>query len=143
VCRWGTLRHASNIAFAATIQAKLLAANGLFAEARQQRCWARSQLLYAAGNNPIDQSYIIGYVLPGKKAADRPHHRSSSCSRNYSVPCNFDQLYAPVSDVATKRLMYALCSQCGLFENLLFLIQKGKKACRARAEPTLIQNQGF
>jgi hypothetical protein len=95
--KWGTLRHASNAAFAATMHAATLDAAGAKASARQHRCWARSQLLYAAGNNPAKQSYIVGYTPAGLKAADRPHHRSSSCDPNYGVQCTYQQLDAPVS----------------------------------------------
>ncbi len=55
------------------------------------RCWARNLLTYAAGSNPSRQSYIVGYTPPGTRAADRPHHRSASCSPNFNVPCGWDQ----------------------------------------------------
>ncbi|GFH13227.1 endoglucanase [Haematococcus lacustris] len=48
-----------------------------------------------AGSNPLSQSYIVGYQPAGVSASpQRPHHRSSSCSPDFSVPCDFDQLVA-------------------------------------------------
>ncbi len=146
--KWGTLRHALNAAFGATLQAKALAAQGSLAAARTQRCaadahsgeehrtshsllsphlahphrvlvfpllllrcWARGLLMYAAGSNVKSQSYIVGYTPTGTKAADRPHHRSSSCSPDYSVACNFNNLNAAVSSV------HHPCGVGGLPEN--------------------------
>ncbi len=53
--------------------------------------------MYAAGSNVKSQSYIVGYTPSGAKAADRPHHRSSSCSPDFSVTCDSSNLNAAVS----------------------------------------------
>jgi hypothetical protein len=91
--KWGTLRHTANVAFASTAYAAIVDAGaGSKADARVLRCWARSQLQYAAGKNPAKQSYIVGYAPDGLVAADRPHHRSSSCDPDWEKPCTFDQL---------------------------------------------------
>ncbi len=50
----------------------------------------RSQLLYVVGGNPLNQSYVVGYTPAGTKAADRPHHRSASCNRDFSRTCDWN-----------------------------------------------------
>uniref|UniRef100_A0A2C9JJ67 Endoglucanase n=1 Tax=Biomphalaria glabrata TaxID=6526 RepID=A0A2C9JJ67_BIOGL len=66
--QWGSLRYASNMAFAA-----LLAADtGLHPE--EYRRWAMCQIHYALGDTGF--SYVIGF---GSKYPLRPHHRASSC----------------------------------------------------------------
>ncbi|KAL6749770.1 Six-hairpin glycosidase-like protein [Haematococcus lacustris] len=101
--QYGSLRYAANAAFLALLYANDLGSDviaspaSLAAARRTNRCWARSQLSYMAGSNPLSQSYIVGYQPAGVSASpQRPHHRSSSCSPDFSVPCDFDQLGALV-----------------------------------------------
>ena len=91
--RWGPLRHTCNVALATTVQAATLGSGKNYVTARKYRCWVRKQLNYIAGSNPAKQSYIAGYTPSNHKAADRPHHRSSSCDKNYTITCGINQLY--------------------------------------------------
>lgn len=52
------------------------------------RCWARSQMLYTAGSNPNNQSFIVGYN-GGSHVPDRPAHRGASCNPNFATPCDY------------------------------------------------------
>ncbi|KAJ9519197.1 hypothetical protein QJQ45_017859 [Haematococcus lacustris] len=100
--RWGSLRHTSNIALLAAVYARELGPDviaspaSLAATRRANRCWVRSQLSYMAGSNPQKQSFVIGYLPSWVDAVpQRPHHRSASCSPDYSVPCNGNNQNSP------------------------------------------------
>merc|ERR1712098_149944 len=68
--QWGSLRHASNVAFACLFaNQKGLLANDVSAQAKKQ-------IDYILGDNSKKFSFIIGY---GDKFPVNPHHRSSSC----------------------------------------------------------------
>ena len=44
--------------------------------------WARSQMEYIMGKNPMDRSYIVGYA---ENSAKNPHHRAAHGSTTYSM----------------------------------------------------------
>ena len=44
--------------------------------------WAKDQMEYVLGDNPMGYSYIVGY---GNNYASQPHHRSSHCSATQSM----------------------------------------------------------
>ncbi len=100
------------------------------------RCHSRSQLLYAAGNNPSNQSYIIGYTPSGAKAADRPHHRSSSCSPDYSVTCDWNNLNAAVSTRACACTRAARPPERERYSSAAPAAHEGPLLPRERRAPT-------
>jgi hypothetical protein len=51
---------------------------------KSHRCWARSQVRYTLGYSGY--SYVIGY---GTLYPKKPHHKSSSCSADYKIPCDW------------------------------------------------------
>ncbi len=61
---------------------------------------------HPTGDNPIRQSYVVGYNPSGTNPADRPHHRSSSCIPNLQVFCGYDAYNNPV------RVQIAHCTDC-------------------------------
>lgn len=44
--------------------------------------WAKGQMEYIIGNNPMDRSYIVGY---SENSAKHPHHRAAHGSKTYSM----------------------------------------------------------
>jgi hypothetical protein len=44
--------------------------------------WAKAQMEYILGNNPMGYSYIVGY---GNSYATQPHHRAAHCSAKQSM----------------------------------------------------------
>lgn len=72
---WGSLRYASNMAFAALVAADA----GL--NTPEYRHWAMCTIHYALGDTGF--SFLIGF---GDKFPRKPHHRSSSCP-NSPAPC--------------------------------------------------------
>ncbi|KAJ9505898.1 hypothetical protein QJQ45_017093 [Haematococcus lacustris] len=120
VCRWGALRYTGNMALLASLYARALSSDVITSAAdlasmrRSHRCWARSQLSYMAGSNPRKQSYIVGYQPAGVSASPQrceagrslfrwPHHKSASCSPDYSIACSWDQLKAAGSNPSTLQ----------------------------------------
>ncbi|GLC56781.1 hypothetical protein PLESTB_001145000 [Pleodorina starrii] len=60
------------------------------------QCWAHSQLSYILGSNPQNQSFVVGYrPSPFHQSPLRPHHRSSSCSPDYTSGCSWTALDSP------------------------------------------------
>jgi hypothetical protein len=51
---------------------------------KSHRCWARSQLRYMLGYS--GHSYVIGW---GSFYPKKPFHKSSSCSANYALACDW------------------------------------------------------
>jgi hypothetical protein len=56
---------------------------------RSHRCWARSQLRYILGSTGY--SYVLGF---GGAFPRKPHHKSSSCSSDYSQGCDWNAFNA-------------------------------------------------
>ncbi|XP_066912934.1 uncharacterized protein [Clytia hemisphaerica] len=79
--KWGTLRHAANLAFLARVASTM--ADGKF-----YNKFALSQINYMLGD--AGRSYVVGF---GNNPPKRPHHRSSSCPVN--GPCGWPQEGAP------------------------------------------------
>jgi hypothetical protein len=75
---WGPNRYAGNTAFLAVMAAKFGAGDEYYS-------WGKGQIDYMLGSNPRQSSYLIGF---GNNYPKRPHHRSSSCHPDHSVPCN-------------------------------------------------------
>ncbi|MDQ2086829.1 glycoside hydrolase family 9 protein [Herbivorax sp. ANBcel31] len=44
--------------------------------------WAKDQMEYIMGDNPMERSYIVGY---GENHAEHPHHRAAHGSRTFSM----------------------------------------------------------
>ena len=84
---WGSLRHASNVAFIC-----MQAATGIkhpAIESAKLADFARQQIHYALGDT--GRSYVVGY---GVNPPTQPHHRSSSCPVDIDVPCGWNNYYA-------------------------------------------------
>ncbi|MBP3746704.1 MAG: glycoside hydrolase family 9 protein [Ruminococcus sp.] len=52
--------------------------------------WAKAQMEYILGNNPMGYSYEVGY---DKSYATQPHHRSSHCSAKQSQESQINQIH--------------------------------------------------
>mgnify|MGYP000852617598 CR=1 FL=1 len=52
--------------------------------------WAKSQMEYIMGNNPMKRAYIVGYAPDGAK---RPHHRASHGSKTLSMDDPVDHVH--------------------------------------------------
>ncbi|CAG2108742.1 unnamed protein product, partial [Medioppia subpectinata] len=81
--QWGTLRHASNVAFVCLQAAKV----GINPEVYKR--FAKSQIGYALGDT--GRSFVVGV---GVNPPTRPHHRSSSCP-NEPVICDYSAMSNP------------------------------------------------
>ena len=53
--------------------------------------WAKAQMEYIMGNNPMGRSYIVGYDL--ENGASHPHHRASHGSRTLNMDEPADQVH--------------------------------------------------
>ncbi|HYD41894.1 MAG TPA: glycoside hydrolase family 9 protein [Anaeromyxobacter sp.] len=69
--RWGSLRYAANTAFAALVYADSITDATLKA---RYETFAKRQIDYALGNNPMRRSLVVGY---GVNPPTKPHHRGS------------------------------------------------------------------
>ncbi|GIL46302.1 hypothetical protein Vafri_3317 [Volvox africanus] len=88
--------HMALLALAMTRNGSSMASSLLNTTARISRvCWARKQIMYYLGSNRLSQSFVVGFKpSPTHNVTQRPLHRSSSCNRNYSVLCDWnDQAY--------------------------------------------------
>jgi endoglucanase len=83
IMQWGALRHAANCAFIARMAAKL----GIGNDNDGNMIFAKSQLDYILGNNPMRLSYVLGF---GTAFPKNPHHRGShdSPTGNINSPAN-------------------------------------------------------
>ncbi len=52
--------------------------------------WAKGQMEYIMGNNPMERAYIVGYAPDG---ASHPHHRASHGSKTLSMDDPVDQVH--------------------------------------------------
>lgn len=52
--------------------------------------WAKGQMEYIMGNNPMNRAYIVGYAPDG---ASHPHHRASHGSKTLSMDDPVDQVH--------------------------------------------------
>ncbi|CAF1040180.1 unnamed protein product [Adineta steineri] len=80
---WGSLRHASNVAFLC------LQASEMNINKQQYVDFATQQINYILGDS--GRSYVIGF---GQNYPQRPHHVSSSCPDRPAV-CNWDAFSDP------------------------------------------------
>ncbi|KAK7093281.1 uncharacterized protein [Littorina saxatilis] len=87
--QWGSLRYASNMAFAALMAAEMGVHTDMY------RHWAMCQIHYALGDT--GRSFVVGF---GKNPPKQPHHRSSSCP-NKPALCNMNILHLDVPNVHT------------------------------------------
>ncbi len=67
---WGCLRYANTAAFIATVASDTV----LKSEADAYTEFAETQVNYALGDNPLKQSYVVGF---GDKYPQNPHHRTA------------------------------------------------------------------
>ncbi|WP_303836754.1 glycoside hydrolase family 9 protein [Ruminococcus flavefaciens] len=67
---WGCLRYANTAAFIATVAGDTI----LTSEASKYTEFAEAQVNYALGDNPLKQSYVVGF---GDKYPQNPHHRTA------------------------------------------------------------------
>lgn len=67
---WGCLRYANTAAFIATVAGDTV----LKSEADKYAEFAETQVNYALGDNPLKQSYVVGF---GDKYPQNPHHRTA------------------------------------------------------------------
>jgi len=84
---WGSLRHASNVAFACLQLAQSPAIPA--ATVATYRAFALQQINYALGST--GRSFVVGF---GVNPPQRPHHTSSSCP-NMPAPCDWSHFHAP------------------------------------------------
>ncbi len=75
VAGYGSARYNTAAGLEAMVYAKETG-DTIFAE------WAKDQMEYILGDNPMGYSYIVGY---DKNYASQPHHRSSHCSPTQSM----------------------------------------------------------
>ena len=75
---WGCIRYATASAFIATVASDTV----LKSEADKYTDFAETQVNYALGDNPLKQSYVVGF---GDKYPQNPHHRTSHGSWKNSV----------------------------------------------------------
>lgn len=83
---WGAARYTSNTSFLALIYSDYLkAANKNLSKANTYYDFARSQIEYLLGDNPMNMSYLIGY---GDVFPVAPHHRTAhgTWADSLSVP---------------------------------------------------------
>jgi hypothetical protein len=70
--QWGSLRYAANTAFAALVYSDI---STVSADLKTRyRTFAKRQIDYALGNNPLKRSFVVGY---GVNPPTHPHHRGS------------------------------------------------------------------
>ena len=67
---WGCLRYANTAAFISTVASDTI----LKSEADKYTEFAETQVNYALGDNPLKQSYVVGF---GDKYPQNPHHRTA------------------------------------------------------------------
>ena len=67
---WGCLRYANTAAFISTVASDTI----LKSEADKYTDFAETQVNYALGDNPLKQSYVVGF---GDKYPQNPHHRTA------------------------------------------------------------------
>lgn len=77
ITTWGSARYNTAAQLCALIYGKH-ESRADFAE------WARSQMEYIMGNNPMGYSYIVGYPTP-ELSAQHPHHRAAHGSQTNSM----------------------------------------------------------
>lgn len=81
--QWGSLRYAANTAFLALVASRIPG----MPDATRDRTFAKRQIDYILGDNPVRRSYVVGY---GSNPPLNPHHRAShgSTSGNINDPVN-------------------------------------------------------
>ncbi|CAL8072378.1 unnamed protein product [Orchesella dallaii] len=83
ISQWGSLRHASNVAFVC-LQAAEAGIN-----VDKYRAFAKQQIDYVLGST--GRSFMCGF---GNNPPQRPHHRASSCP-NRPAPCDWQNYNSP------------------------------------------------
>lgn len=68
--QWGSLRYAANTAFLAIIASRI----PKMPDAARDMKFARSQINYILGENPLRRSFVVGY---GNNPPINPHHRAA------------------------------------------------------------------
>ncbi|NLM57996.1 MAG: endoglucanase [Clostridium sp.] len=68
---WGPLRYAMNQAFLALVYSDSITDTAL---KQKYYNFAKSQIDYALGSNPLKRSYVVGF---GNNPPERPHHRTA------------------------------------------------------------------
>ena len=94
--KWGSVRYALSAALLCALYAKRFPEDAELAA--DAAAFARHQMMYALGDNPLRLSYMIGYDgLSGDLAYPRrPHHRAASCPpRDELANCSDAQLSSP------------------------------------------------
>jgi hypothetical protein len=88
LAQWGSLRYVSNTALLAFIYADKVGDVGT-----RYRDFAKRQIHYALGENPMNRSYVVGF---GNNPPVNPHHRGAHGSWNNNIanpPLNRNVLY--------------------------------------------------
>jgi len=105
---WGTLRYANNAAFLALVMAK----NGpnKLSYATDYVKWARKQIWYTLGDNPMSTSFLIGY---GKKYPKFVNHKVAVCPLEYGTSCGCPWLYDPKAEltIAYRMSQFRYCEK--------------------------------
>ena len=90
---WGSLRHASNVAFACLEAAEIKHAS---VDADKFRDFAMDQIHYALGDT--GRSYVVGF---GVNPPTQPHHAASSCPVDPKQTCSWDDYSKPGPNPST------------------------------------------
>ncbi len=75
---WGCLRYATTCGFLAAVACDTLS----LGDTADYEKFYKTQIDYALGDNPLGQSYVVGY---GENYPKNPHHRTAHASWNNSV----------------------------------------------------------
>ena len=84
---WGSLRHASNVAFACLEAATI---DHPSIDSDKYRTFAQNQIHYALGDS--GRSFVVGY---GSNPPTHPHHVSSSCPVDIKKTCDWGSFNNP------------------------------------------------
>lgn len=77
---WGSARYNCGAQLCAVVYQKYFPSRTDFTD------WAKGQMEYLMGNNPMGYSYIVGYGLEnGVKSVQHPHHRAAHGSKTNSM----------------------------------------------------------
>ncbi|MCI6580959.1 MAG: glycoside hydrolase family 9 protein [Oscillospiraceae bacterium] len=85
---YGSARYNTAAQLCALVYQKETAARG--EEDSQFSEWAKSQMEYIMGKNPMNRCYIVGYA---ENSASHPHHRASHASTTLSMDDPVDQTH--------------------------------------------------
>ncbi|XP_024371991.1 endoglucanase 25 [Physcomitrium patens] len=106
---------------------------GVFYPAETLNNWARSQINYVLGHNPMNMSYVVGY---GKKYPKQVHHRGASIPKSAGrVGCTQGHKYRDANSPNPHILEGAMVGGPDKFDKY-----KDRRTNYEQTEPTLVAN---